>query len=121
MRIVILIVLAHLSGCESCEWTYGGLEVSGHFTVKGTRPVDLELLACTGPSADDCGSYGGYVDGSYTVYLAPDGEFTCGFSHRWLVVRGTGCTTTAIEVLSTDDLDTDLARGPIALDLVVRC
>ena len=123
MRIVILIVLAHLAGCESCAFTFGAIEVSGHFTVKGTRPSDLQILECTGPRGDDCSEYpiGDVVDNMYTAYLEPEGVFTCGFSHRWLVVRGTGCTTTAVEALSTDDVDTDIAKGPVTLDLVVRC
>lgn len=128
MRVIVLalIALALAPGCESCEFTYGSIEVGGTLVIKGPEPTDLRIDLCEGPSRESCGGYpegylGAGADGryEYTAYIPAEGTWTCGFNRRWIVVTGTGCTPSAVEAVSTASVD--VPHRNVELDLELHC
>ena len=129
MRLIAMLSLVtlELGGCESCEFTYGSYTVDARLIVKGQEPADLEVRTCKGPHPDDCLPV--YVQKdpmtgiiSFTAGVAAEGFWTCGFDHRWLVVTGSGCEETALELLSSSDIH---QAAPVAIeepiDITIAC
>jgi hypothetical protein len=129
MRLLLLLLIAVVCapGCESCEFTYGSIEVSGTLVIKGPEPADLRIAACYGPGPDNCG--GEYADGSitsgtdrryeYVAWIPSEGTWSCGFERHWIVVTGTSCTETAIDALAVGPGAT--VQPQVQLDLELHC
>lgn len=121
-----LIALASLPGCESCEFTYGSIEVTGTVVIKGPEPADLRIELCAGPDRETCGDtpegyLGNGADGryQYTAYIPSEGTWTCGFNRHWIVVTGTGCTEAAVDALASGNGSAE--ETDVALDLELHC
>jgi hypothetical protein len=116
----LLALIASQNGCESCEFTFGTLDVHGHLTIKGPVPAGgVTIEVCDGPDKGEC-TGDGYADTSsvpmtYAASLVPTGAFTCGFSERWIVFEGKDCTRTAIQPITHEDFDKASAQAA-ALD-----
>jgi hypothetical protein len=119
-RCLVLAVLLSQPACESCEFSYGSYEVQGTVTVDGPVPADLAIRFCTSAHADNC------IDGSFTppatsastvsgslpvTYMLDDGvpsegTWSCSYEKHWLVITGTGCEETAIDVTAQPETHT---------------
>jgi len=113
--------------CESCEWSYGSIAVTGMLTVLGASPADLQVRLCTSPHATECEP--AYVSPgaptsprtttpapsifSFDGGIPSEGFWSCSFDKHWLVITGTGCEETAINVTTSD--------GPQMLDANLYC
>ena len=100
---VLVTGLIVLAGCESCDFTFGSIAVSGTVTVVGARPADLQVAACDGPDANNCQRPTPVPGPAYSVGIENEGVLSCGYPKRWLVFTGTSCKTVAFGVLSHDN------------------
>jgi hypothetical protein len=126
----LILVVTSQPACESCEFSFGTIPVSGRLTIKGPVPPEIVVRTCTGPRADDCGSTGFVQQDAadartFQVELEPEGTATCGWNKRWLVITAPGCEPFAQEVITAGDIDEGLAQSAMLdlahYDVVLTC
>ena len=120
--------------CESCEFTYGRIQVSGTITVDGPPPADLTIRLCSSPEATSCldtwvptpadpanPPATSAASIAYEGAIPSEGDWSCSFDKHWLVITGTGCEETAIDVLGATSHGTPAPADSTALDATVYC